>query len=235
LPALHTRRRLTARNIRAPPKKFAPCPGQSAKSGRFPRHRHCSWYRIMRRHTYAAALSMAFLTGCAPIHVNSYLERGVDFAQYHTYDWGPSDALPTGDPRLDNNPFFHDYFQGALEKRLSGSGLRKSVSGTPDLLIHYKANMSQSFQVSDGHVGTCNTESDCEPRVTDYESGTLVVDFRDARTNQRVWRGSVQQSVDGLIDNQAWMEKYLDKAVALMMERFPVQAVPGGSAVARNR
>jgi Domain of unknown function (DUF4136) len=177
---------------------------------------------------------MAFLTGCAPIHVSSYLERDVDLAQYHTYDWGPSDALPTGDPRLDNNPFFHDYFQEAVEKRLRVSGLRKSASGTPDLLIYYHARMSQSFQVSDGEYGTCNTESDCEPRVTDYESGTLVLDFRDAHTNKRVWRGSVQQSVDGLIDNQAWMEKYLDKAVARMMERFPAPTAPGAAAIAQN-
>ena len=178
---------------------------------------------------------MAFLTGCAPIHVSSYLERGVDFAQYHTYEWGPADRLSTGDPRLDNNPFFHDYFQGAVDKRLIGSGLRKPASGTPDLVIHYHASMSQSFQVSGGEYGTCNTKSDCDPRVIDYESGTLVLDFRDARTNKVVWRSSAQQSVDGLIDNQAWMEKYLDKAVALMMERFPTSALPGGAAVARNR
>ena len=71
--------------------------------------------------------------------------------------------------------------------------------------------------------------------MMDYESGTLVLDFRDTRTNRVVWRGSAGQSVDGLIDNQEWMEKYLDKPVALMMERFPAPAVAGGAAVARNR
>ena len=184
----------------------------------------------------AAAALVFLLTGCAPIRVSSFMERGVDFAQFQTYDWGPATALSTGDPRLDNNPFFHDSFQGAVEKRLTESGLRHAVSGAPDLLIQYRASMSQSFSVSgvDHDDGTCNT-GDCEARVTEYKAGTLVLAIRDARTNRVVWRSSAQQSVDGLIDNQDWMEKYIDKAVARMMERFPRAGVPQGRAVAGNR
>ena len=175
----------------------------------------------MRRLQLVAAVSTFLLTGCAPIHVSSFAERGVDFAQFHTYGWGPAGALSTGDPRLDNNPFFHEYFQGAVEKRLAASGLQKADSSPPDILIHYHASMSQSFAVSgvDGEYGNCNGGDDCEPRVIDYEAGTLVLDFKDTRTNRVVWRASVQQSVDGLIDNQVWMEEYVDKAVARMMEQ----------------
>jgi hypothetical protein len=191
---------------------------------------------MQRLQTCAAALSMVFLTGCAPIHVSSYRERGVDFAQYQTYDWGPA-ALSTGDPRLDSNPFFHDYFQRAVDRRLAGSGLRKSASGTPDLVINYHASMSQSFQVSgaDRASGTCANGGDCEARVIDYEAGTLVLDFKDTRTNQVVWRASVQQSVDGLIDNQDWMEKYLDVAVDRMLERLPAPGVPARTGVVGYR
>ena len=46
--------------------------------------------------------------GCATVDVGSHVERGLDFRQFHTYAWGPADALPTGDPRLDKNPFFND-------------------------------------------------------------------------------------------------------------------------------
>jgi hypothetical protein len=185
----------------------------------------------------AAAVSAFLLTGCAPIHVSSFVERGVDFAQFHTYDWGPATALSTGDPRLDSNPFFHDYFRGAVEKRLVVRGLHKSASATPDVLIHYHASMSQSFAVSgvDREYGTCGDGDDCEPRVTEYEAGTLVLDLMDTRTNRVVWRSSVQQSVDGLIDNQEWMEEYVDKAVARMMERFPWGGVPDGGPVVESR
>ncbi len=184
----------------------------------------------------AAATLVFLLTGCAPIRVNSFMERGVDFAQFQTYDWGPASALPTGDPRLDNNPFFHDSFQGAVEKRLIASGLRQAGSAAPDLLIQYHASMSQSFSVSgaDRDYGDCGT-GDCEARVTQYEAGTLVLDVRDARTNRVVWRSSAQQSVDGLIDNQDWMEKYVEKAVARMLEQFPRAGVPQERPVVGNR
>ena len=151
------------------------------------------------------------------------MERNTDFTQFHTFDWGPSGALSTGDPRLDNNPFFHDYFRRAVEERLIAKGFRKASSGSPDLLFHYHATMSQSFDVSEAALGyaDCGGEHDCEPRVAEYEAGTLVLDVMDASTRRVVWRGSARQSVDGLIDNQDWMEKYITKSVARMMERFP--------------
>jgi hypothetical protein len=63
--------------------------------------------------------------------------------------------------------------------------------------------------------------------VIDYEAGTLVLDALDARTNQLVWRGSARQSVDALIDNQEWMEKYVDQSVARVMATFPASGPRG--------
>jgi hypothetical protein len=56
--------------------------------------------------------------------VNSHFEPTADSARYRSYDWGPADALPTGDPRLDKNPFFQDYLQGAIEMQLTLKGWR---------------------------------------------------------------------------------------------------------------
>ena len=167
------------------------------------------------------ALSALALAGCATMNVSSHVDRGVDFAQYRTWDWGPADTLPTGDPRLDNNPFFKDYLEGAFEKQLAARHFEKSASGTPSLLIHYHANISQRFDVNgiDNRRGYCY--DDCEPRVIEYEQGTLVIDVVDTRTNRVVWRGWAQDSVDGVIDNQDRLARQIDKAVTRMMERFP--------------
>jgi hypothetical protein len=171
---------------------------------------------------FIAAVAALVLTGCATMNVSSHVERSIDFAQFHTYDWGPADALPTGDPRLDKNPFFHDYFQGAVEKQLAAKGFEKSASGTPDLLIHYHANVTRRFSVSGIHreYGPCTGDS-CQPRLNEYEAGTLVLDIVDTRTNKVIWRGWAQQSVDGVIDNQDGMREYVTKGAARMMERFP--------------
>jgi hypothetical protein len=167
------------------------------------------------------ALSALVLTGCATMNVSSHVERGVDFAQYRTWDWGPADALPTGDPRLDNNPFFKDYFEGAVEKQLALRHFEKSPSGTPDLLIHYHANISQRFEVNgvDTQRGYCY--DNCEPRVIDYEEGTLVLDIVDTHTNRVVWRGWAQDSMNGVIDNQDRLARQINAAVTRMMERLP--------------
>ena len=99
----------------------------------------------------AAIAILALLSaGCATMNISAHLERGVDFARYHTYDWGPADALPTGDPRLDNNPFFHDYLQGRVEKELARRGFVRADKGTtPDLLLHYHAAVNQRVQINE--------------------------------------------------------------------------------------
>ena len=79
---------------------------------------------------FAAMTASALgLVGCATMSVSSHVERGLDLAQYRTYDWGPADALPTGDPRLDKNPFFQDHVQGAVEKQLAAKGFERSTPG----------------------------------------------------------------------------------------------------------
>jgi hypothetical protein len=155
------------------------------------------------------------------MNVSSHIERGVNFQQYRTYDWGPADALPIGDPRLDNNPFFHDYLQGSVEKQLAAKGLVRSTSGDADLLLHYHASVNHRFEVHgvDRQNGYCY--ADCEPQVIEYEQGTLVLDVVDAETKKVVWRGWAQDSVEGIIDNQERLERQIGEAVTRMMRRFP--------------
>jgi hypothetical protein len=54
-----------------------------------------------------------------------------------------------------------------------------------------------------------------------YDAGTLLIDLVDARTNRLVWRGWAEGSVDGVIDNQEWMEARIDEAVTRILERLP--------------
>jgi hypothetical protein len=161
-------------------------------------------------------------TGCATLNVSSHVQRGLDFAQYRTYDWGPADALPTGDPRLDQNPFFRDQVEGAVEKGLAAKGFELATSGTPDLLIHYHASITQRIDVNrvDRQYGYCYDE-DCQARVTEYEAGTLVLDIVDTRTNRVIWRGWSQGSVEDILHNEDRMARRIREGVTRMLERFP--------------
>ena len=80
----------------------------------------------MRRLCVGMLLTVT-VAGCAAMSVSSHIERNVNFTDYVTYDWGPPDGLPVGDPRLDNNEFFRDYVMGAIEKELAAKGFRQAV------------------------------------------------------------------------------------------------------------
>jgi hypothetical protein len=162
-------------------------------------------------------------TACATMNVSSHVETGLDMARYRTFDWGPADALPTGDPRLDENPFFKDYVTGAVERQLAGKRLQLATGATkPDLLIHYHAHISQRVDVasSDRRLGYC-TDNACSNQIREYEAGTLVFDVVDARTNRVIWRGWAQDRAEPILENRDVMEKRIGEAVTRVFKQFP--------------
>jgi hypothetical protein len=154
--------------------------------------------------------------------VSSHVERGLDFSRYRSFGWGPADTLPTGDPRLDQDPFFKDHVQGAVERQLAARGLELSTAGTPDLLIHYHANIRQRIDVNriDRAYGY-GAPATGPLETVEYEAGTLVLDFIDARTHRLVWRGWAQNSVADLLHDRDRMAKTIDEAVTRMIRRLP--------------
>jgi hypothetical protein len=178
----------------------------------------------MKRYSQArlAAVLLAALatTGCASMNVSSYVERGANLRQYRTFAWGPRDALSTGDPRLDNNRFFDERVRSQVEARLASRGWEKTSSPTPDLLVHYHASVTQKIDVRDLDRGYSSCEGgDCRPYV--YDAGTLFVDLVDARTSRLVWRGWAEGSINGVIENQDWLEERIDEAVERILLRLP--------------
>ena len=180
----------------------------------------------MRRRLTATMVFLAVLSGaaCATMRVSSHVESGLDFTRYRTFDWGPADALPTGDPRLDANPFFQDRVQGAIEKQMAAKGFaRAEVSAEPDLRIHYHATIDRRIDVAaaDRRQGYC-TAGDCRSGVFEYEAGTLVIDIVDRRANKVVWRGWAQDSVEGVLGNEDRLARRIDDAVTRMFQRLPL-------------
>lgn len=177
----------------------------------------------MRRLLPSAVLVGALaLTGCATaMSVGSHVERGLDFSRYRSFAWGPADALPTGDARLDQNPFFKDQVQGAVEKQLALRGLPVTV-GDADLLIHYHANITRRIDPNqaDRAYGYC-ASGDCTRMPVDYEAGTLVLDLIDARTNRLIWRGWAQNSVEHLLHDPDRMAKAIQDGVTRMLRQLP--------------
>jgi len=169
----------------------------------------------------AAAVLIVSSAGCAAMTVSSHVDRMADFGLYRTWDWGPADALPVGDPRLESDPFFNDRFRGAVERRLAARGWTLT-SDTPDLLIHYHANVAEHITLNrvDPQYGSCS-RGDCEEHAVNDQAGTLVLDIIDAKTSRLVWRGWAQHEMDGVIGNRDRMEQTIDRAVTRMLKQLP--------------
>jgi hypothetical protein len=176
---------------------------------------------MMRRST-ALGIAVALLTlgldGCAGLRIDTYARRDVDFRQYRTYEFGTTTNFWTGDPRLDNNPFVQEHLKQAVESRLAARGLEKATD-SPHLRVRYFAGVNQAVDIN-GYGEDRGDCEGCEPFV--YESGDIVLDFIDARTNRLVWRGWAEGSLDGMIDDQELLEKRIEDAVSRIMEKLPL-------------
>lgn len=165
-----------------------------------------------------AVASSAFIAlvlaagGCATTHAGSYVERGIDFAQYRTYDWAPPDPLPVTDPRLAENAYFQDYVEGAVQRGLAGKGFGRMPATDPDLLVHYHASVTQRIRVD---------PFEQDGRVREYEAGMLVLDVLDARSGRLVWRGWARHGVADILNNPERMAARLNAAVAGMLKTMP--------------
>jgi len=156
-----------------------------------------------------AALLIAFtFSGCASMTVNSYIERGANFDRYLTYAWSPPDDRPTGDPRLDHNTFVFEYLQSEVDGQLIGRGYVRVKGGAPDLTVRAFVKVHEELLQTAGESSV-------------QETGALWIDAIDTRTGTTVWSGWAAGPIDGLVDNQDWLERKIGEVVARIMEKFP--------------
>jgi Domain of unknown function (DUF4136) len=159
------------------------------------------------------------IAGCASMQVGSYLERNADLGRLQSYAWDDAEPGPTGDARLDNNEIFQARVESSVDEQLQRHGLRQ-VAANPDVLVHYHVSVTQKVDVRtiDRDYGYC---PDCEPFV--YDAGTLFIDLVDPRSKRIVWRGWAESAVDGVIDDQEWLNERVDEAVARILQRLPIR------------
>lgn len=181
--------------------------------------------RLMVLVTVAATAAAG---GCATMGVSSHVDPSFDFARVRTFDWGPADAFPVGDPRLDRNPTFLDHLHGAVERQLVARGYERVVTGRPQLLVHFHASIDRRLDANaaDARHGYC-LDDPCRAGVVEYEAGTLIVDVVDARTNRLIWRGWAQDSVENVLYDRDRMVRLVEDGVARMFVGLPAGVLKG--------
>ena len=166
----------------------------------------------------ALALLGFTLASCSAVTSGSYLRTETEFTRYSTFGWGAANETPTGDPRLDNNPFFNDHVRATIEEGLTTRGYRLTPSGTPDLIVYVHASVSQEIDTQQFDQEFC-AQGDCQAFV--YDAGSLVVDLVDPATSTLVWRGWADSAFGELINSQPAMERRIEESVDQILARLP--------------
>ena len=172
----------------------------------------------------ALAMAAILSTACGgvPLTAGADYDRNRDLAVYTSYRWEEPSENPTGDPRLDDNPFFIHRLHAAIHWELATRGIGYEAEG-PEITVHHHATVRDRVDVyeSDPQSGY-RSEYGEGTQVLQYEEATFLVDIADARTNDVIWRGWASLDLRRALEDPESMRQQIDEAIAKMFESFPV-------------
>jgi hypothetical protein len=143
-----------------------------------------------------------------------------DFSKYKTYAWDEGTLA---------NPLIKQFIVAAVDKEMSGKGLRK-VESDPDLLLTtLTATVSDLTMTNPSWAPTLNSIATGIPASSTswpVTKGTLVIDMSDAKTRNGVWRGIASHTLENgptgdRVRDAKQVEKPITKAVQKMFKKFP--------------
>ncbi len=140
-------------------------------------------YRMISCSILIATLAI----GCASrqIDVLTNYEQATDFSGAKTYKWmelSPKSIFPV---EAQDPEGLHRLVQSTADQELRDKGFE--ISDQPRYLLTYAVTVGQRIE-SNPQPSTTDWDPSQDP--TQYGSGVLAIDFLDASTNTRVWRGA---------------------------------------------
>jgi hypothetical protein len=148
-------------------------------------------------------LVIALVGGCSGIQVSQDYDLSTNFNAYRTFAWAPEPTQKSGDVVIDS-PFMDRRIRTAIETTLESKGYPKAAGGRPDFLVTYQLVVKTQVEIDTfgpafgwgvypygywGYPYPYWGGIDYTTFINQYEVGTLLVDFTDAKTHQLFWRG----------------------------------------------
>lgn len=180
-------------------------------------------------------ISVMFLSACSTLSVNYDYNQQSDFNNYTSYDW-----LPFPD-NLQVDPLNQDRFVNAVNNNLDNKGISRNTT-QPDFLIATHFGKKREVQVTDwgytyapihhyrgygymhpgvstypGVISRSNRIS-----VLEYENGTLILDFIDAKDKTLLWRATAKAIINPS-SNPERQTARINEAVTKILQNFPPQ------------
>jgi Protein of unknown function (DUF3300)/Domain of unknown function (DUF4136) len=149
----------------------------------------------------------------------SDFEKDFNFSKLTKWDFKQHNRMPR-DP-LGSNPIWNKRIETALETALERKGYERVATGHPDFLVTFYMGVKEEYDarvIPYGFPGGWRRwgwGGGVDVFNIPHTESTLVVDIIDAQTNQLVWRGYDNETIDY---NKS--EKTIQKSVEKLVERF---------------
>jgi len=158
-----------------------------------------------------------------PYDVQHDYDQQVNFAELKTYGWLPVPEQAGIDSVVVQR------VKNSVNAQLKAKGLAMT-SHNPDFLIAthigkkdkvQTTDWGYTYKTTDGYKG--GQEATGIVSKYEYEEGSLILDFVDAKSNNMIWRGSAKAEVQN-VKTAKKSEKVINKAVKAILKKFPPPA-----------
>ncbi len=159
---------------------------------------------------------IGFTVSCSPIYDVKYdYDQQANFSDRKTFDWMQAPE------KAGINSLVVQRVKNAVNAELKAKGLMMT-SNNPDFLIAEYHGKRNQVQISDwgyrgGYRGGYGPGG---VSVYEFEEGSLILDFVDAKSKQLIWRGSAKAQVDN-VDTPEESEKLINAAVKEILKKYP--------------
>ena len=170
-------------------------------------------------HAFFVLFLMGFVVSCSTIYGVQYdYDKQADFKSLKTYDW------MTVPEKADIDSLNVERVKKAVNAELQAKGLMMT-SNNPDFLIAEHlgrkdkviGNRGSGYGMNKGYSGP-KTMS-----VHQFEEGSLLLDFVDAKSKKMIWGGALKAGVD-YVNTPEQSEKLINEAVQEILKKFPTKS-----------
>jgi hypothetical protein len=170
------------------------------------------------------ASMLSTLSACSTLQVRAEFYERADFTSYRAWAWRPQASGSGEDPRV-RDPATGELVRKTIERELAAHGLKRvELDGAPDFLVDFFGWAQDRTDVKQSGTGLRGSGYTYDPgasspavtEVRTLRDGTLMVDFFDARTRARTWRGVANDSVVAGASPGA-----VEAAVTALLAQFP--------------
>lgn len=183
----------------------------------------------MKREWAFAALTILMAMGCSGITTSQDYDPATQFQSLRSFRWASPTQPKTGDARIDN-PFRDSRIRSAVERRLQEKGYIQAIDRKPDFLVRYQYTLRQRLD-ADGTgagfgfgIGSFGRHGGIAigtgSNVSEYDEGTLVIDFVVDESGSLLWRGSGTQRFQEYDDPEK-ASQAINALVEKIVDQFP--------------